>query len=354
MSTDREPYEEDDLALTQQSNSSNVIDPSVLSDDEIPTIISSRKRKKGRRARVLEDDDIGDEDAEAPRSSESQGEGTSSDLPQDSDVQLCRPSKGVLPKKPKALTSKQSELLDSTLVEFDYHDCMAKKGKKADVHKECREYVDLLEGEAGDMLDAAKELLESREKQWNKFAVDVVEEVDQMNENGKRQFSRAKDIAKERDMLQKKVAKLEASLKTQVETWKLQASEWKKKFTKEVKKTSKLEEEVKNLKAQLEEARLETPTAAATDRILGGKKENISYLEKKQIDLDFHRQKELIDSEKKAKDEDRKLGRKSLRASQLHHSVSMLSSVGALSGTGPGTFSAPGMMNMMVRFIRIF
>ena len=330
-----------------------MIDPSVSSDDEIPITNSNRKRKKGRQARVLEDDDLGDDDAEAPRSSESQGEGTLSDLPLD--VQLCKPSKGVLPSKPKELTSKQSELLDSSLVGFAYPTCMAKPTgkKKGDAHKNCREYVDSLEGEAEEMLDAAKKLHDSREKLWKKYARDAEDEVDRLNENGKRQFSRAKDIAKERDMLQKKNAKLEASQKTQVESWKLQASEWKQKFTKEAKKTSKLEEEVKNLKAQLEEARLETPTAAATDRCLGGKKENLSYLEKKQIDLDFHRQKELIDSEKKAKDEDRKLGRKSFRANQLQQSISMLSSGGGLSGTGGGMFSAPGMMNMMVRFIRI-
>ena len=350
MSSDREPYEEDEMPLSQQSNSSTLIDPSVSSDDEIPTTISSRK--KGRQARVLDDDDLGgDEDAETRRSSESQGEGTLSDLPQD--VQLCRSSKGVVPAKPKALTSKQEEVFDSTLVEFAYPTCMAKIGKKADVHKECREYVDLLEGEAGEMLDDAKKLLESREKLWNKFALEAGEEVDRMNDHSKKQFLRAKEIAKQRDLWQNKFSKLEGTSKAQIQSLKTQVKELTSMQTADKRKMKKLREELAEAKAQLEEARLETPTAAATDRCLGGKKENLSYLERKQIDLDFHSQKAMIDAEKREREEDRKMGKKTHRANQLQRSISMLSSGGGLSGTGPGTFSASGMMNMMVRFIRI-
>ena len=224
--------------------------------------------------------------------------------------------------------------------------------KKADVHKGCRGHVDVLEQEAVGLLDNAKKLHDSREKQWLNYADNAEEEIDRLSEHNKKQYSRAQAISKEREALQKKNAKLEASQKTQVESLKLQVSQWKKKFTNEAKKTTKLEEKEKKLKAELEEARLETPTptAAPTNRSSGGKSDNtISYIEKKQIDLQFLQEKQRIEAEKKERLENHKMGTKMNRMNQLQQTMNWATTSGAVGSTS-GMFSATGMMNMMVRF----
>jgi len=349
---------EDNLPLSQQSNVSNFIEEEG-SEDSRPS--DGESRRKRRRNTELDDGVSDDEGGTVPHSSGvpqmslEELQHLAELATQPSDVQLCKPSKGKIPAKPKNMTVKQSGAFDSSFVEFEELSCQKKPTgkKKADTHKACRDHVAHLESLATELLDGASRVHSSREKQWSNYADDCENEIVRLSDFNSNQYTRAKEISKERDVLQKKFSKLEGQSKSTIQSQKYEITGLKAKLASELKMVGKLEQQVKKLKAELEEEKsLETPRDLNNTKSSAGVGTNDldDYERKRMIDLRYYEEKTRVDVLKKEEAENKKLKAKHSRMQQVQSSMSWMSSSGGLSGSGTGMFSAPGMTNMMVRF----